>query len=121
MFNVKIPNYFNNQVCPQPSQESAELETVSIKSVYPNADVEVKKVRVALLLSEICNKNYEQCGHFFVETTAIYEEDSRGNLSDCFYKYVVEAGGNPQKAVHNMTSELSMYADYAAEIMDSAF
>ena len=121
MFKVKIPNYFNNQTCPQPSEEAAAQEASSVKSMYPNADVTPKKIRVALLLSKICDKNYEQCGHWFVETTAIYEEDSKGNLSECFYKYVVEAGGNPQKALDILTAELSMFADYAADISDTAF
>ncbi len=119
MLLINIPNVLKDKTCPQPTDQNAADTFASIKSMYPNADITEKKVKVALLLKAICSNNYEQA-HWFVETTSVYEEH-RGELSDCYYKWVEEAKGNPQLAVNKMVAELMMFSDYAQDIADTAF
>ena len=119
MFNVNIPDVLKDKTCPQPTDEHASAVFQRIKSTYPHADVTEKGVKAALLLERVCELNYEQA-HFFVETTTIYEEH-RGELEHCYYKWVRDAGGNPQKAVNKMVSDLMDYAAYAREIAATGF
>tara|TARA_B100001287_G_scaffold276719_1_gene288920 strand:+ start:1038 stop:1403 length:366 start_codon:yes stop_codon:yes gene_type:complete len=121
MFDIKIPSYFSNTTVPQPTSEEVDKVMQQIRRTYPNAAITPKRIKVAIMLNKVCLNNYETMGHYFVETTAIYEEDSKGNLSECFYKFVEKANGNPQKAVNIMGSQLTLFADYAQQIMDTAF
>ena len=121
MFDIKIPSYFKDQTVPQPTSKDVEIVMQDIRNAYPNAAITPKRVKTAIMLQKVCQNNYESMGHWFVETTSLYEEDSKGNLSTCFYEYVNKANGNPQKAVNIMGSQLSLFSDYAQQIMDTEF